>query len=129
MTDNQDFVLVVRPIRTGKRVVRYVVSRISKIGQRYEEIFGGNYWAPNAVFMVVDVKTFPTLAGAWRFLSRQKPPLAGLDPLHKITFTGSINGPGFWPVQQRNGPLYAIVEPESLPDPRNTVFQTWARLK
>lgn len=108
---------VMHPAKTmiGRRVVSgYTVCAVKRIGQRYVEIMGDGYWAPRGLFEVQELgwhKSADAASRAIKKLIKANPEELRLgDPFGPLTFTGSCGGPGFWPLKESNGPVFAMVD-------------------
>lgn len=124
-------VYVLRPERIRNRSV-LIISEVRRVGQRFAEAVGEGYWVPRGIFEILDLGQCPSLSAARRFIKKLPPasPLpSGFQFRDALTFTGSTNGPGFWPIDDRDGPLFAIVGKPTKIDPLNPTFITDARLK
>ena len=89
---------------------RFVLLRVSRVGQRYAVIDAESaHIAPRSLFEIEEVGWFSTVKKvkrALRKLPKEDDPVGASE----ITFTGSINGPGYWPANVKsNGPLLTMV--------------------
>jgi len=108
-------------LKTKRRRPIIIVSEVHRVGQRYTEmsptILGGVF-KPEYVFTIKDVKQCPSLESAKRFIQKQakanQQVLPDFQFFHHPTFTGSVGGPGFYPLNSQGGPLYAIVADANL---------------
>ena len=123
-----DIVYVLRPERYRNRS-GVVVSEVRRVGQRFAEVMEGGYWEPRGIFEIQDLRWCPSLIAARRFIKKLSPTTSEFYGFGKLTSTVSCGGPGFWPMNDLDGPLFAIVEKPTKIDPLNPTFITDARLK
>ena len=111
---------VVQPVTRSwwpskRKRVGFFILRIERIGQRYVPVFKDlcpGVWKPEYVYGVRDEGWSKSIGGAKRVISKLKKKdaaqFATINFRHP-TFTGSIGGPGFFPLSHDGVPLLAQV--------------------
>lgn len=95
----------------------FMLLVLERVGQRYAEEDTG-YWAPHSLFEARQLGWYRTVEAAQRAV-KKLPPEDDATAATSITFTGSMSGPGYWSVDEKNGPLFTVVREllDQLPDP------------